>query len=338
MKNIGGNAVIIKEININLVKELLKNKGQATKQEIAKESGLSFVTVGSALQHLLQKNEIFETKLVQSNGGRPAQQYCYNYDFAHGLIIYLYEKNEKTLINISTINLAGEILEESEVEAENVNISTFETIIKEALEKDELIKVVSFGHHGIELNGQIIISDYKLLEGTSFSDYFSEKYNIPVILENDVHSAVFSFSKRRSVSESLVYLHFPENQGPSAGILIAGKLFKGHYNLAGEMSKLPLDIEWTKELYKSEENLCKAIAKMIVSICYVLNPNTVILNGNNLRQEYIEKIIELCKEALPAKICPYIYLSENFMLDYKNGLITKALEQLEPSIRLTEKV
>lgn len=55
MKNIGGNAVIIKEININLVKELLKNKGQATKQEIAKESGLSFVTVGSALQHLLQK-------------------------------------------------------------------------------------------------------------------------------------------------------------------------------------------------------------------------------------------------------------------------------------------
>lgn len=338
MKNIGGNAVIIKEININLVKELLKNKGQATKQEIAKESGLSFVTVGSALQYLLQKNEIFETKLVQSNGGRPAQQYCYNYDFAHGLIIYLYEKSEKTFINISTINLAGEILEEKEVETGNVNINTFDSIIKEALEKDELIKVVSFGHHGIELNGQIIISDYKPLEGTSFSDYFSEKYNIPIILENDVHSAVYSFSKRRAVSESLVYLHFPENQGPSAGILIAGKLFKGHYNLAGEFSKIPLDIEWSKELYKSAENTCKAVAKLIISISYILNPNTIILNGNDLKQEYIEKIIELCKLELPTKICPYIYLSENFMLDYKNGLITRALEQLEPNIRLTEKV
>ena len=48
----------------------MKNKEQATKQEIAKESGLSFVTVGSALQHLLQKNEIFDPghlgKLAQS--------------------------------------------------------------------------------------------------------------------------------------------------------------------------------------------------------------------------------------------------------------------------------
>ena len=73
MENIGGNAIIIKEININFVRKILKMKGQGTKQEIAKETGLSFVTVGTALQHLLSQNEIFETKLAQSSGGRPAQ-------------------------------------------------------------------------------------------------------------------------------------------------------------------------------------------------------------------------------------------------------------------------
>ena len=64
MENIGGNAIIIKEININFVRKILKMKGQGTKQEIAKETGLSFVTVGTALQHLLSQNEIFETKQV----------------------------------------------------------------------------------------------------------------------------------------------------------------------------------------------------------------------------------------------------------------------------------
>ena len=34
MENIGGNAIIIKEININFVRKILKMKGQGTKQEI----------------------------------------------------------------------------------------------------------------------------------------------------------------------------------------------------------------------------------------------------------------------------------------------------------------
>ena len=34
--------------------KVLKAKGQATKQDIARETGLSFVTVGTALQHLLE--------------------------------------------------------------------------------------------------------------------------------------------------------------------------------------------------------------------------------------------------------------------------------------------
>ncbi len=339
MENIGGNAIIIKEININFVRKILKMKGQGTKQEIAKETGLSFVTVGTALQHLLSQNEIFETKLAQSSGGRPAQQYCYNFDYAYGLILYIYESENKTYIHSSVINLSGSSIDENDMEVETVDLHIFEEIIAKLINKYPLIKVISFGHHGVELNGEIILSEYKLLEGVSFIEHFSTLYNLPVILENDVHAAVLGFSKRREIKsdESLVYLHFPEIYHPGAGILINGSLFKGKTNYAGEIANMPLGIEWNSELYASSEKTCEAISKLIVSICSILNPHTFIINSNFLDKYKLSTINQICKESLPQNIVPKMYLSENFMKDYKSGLIMRALAQLEPNISLTKK-
>lgn len=338
MKNIGGNAVIIKEININLVREVLKAREKATKQEISKETELSFVTVGSALQQLLERNEIFETKLVQSNGGRPAQQYSYNFNYSLALIIYIYDKNNLTFINSSVVNLRGETLYEEEKVAQTIDLNLFDDLIQTAISSFPTLKVISFGHHGIELNGEIIVSDYKVLEGISFSQYFSELYKIPVILENNVYSAVLNFSKRRVVrDEILVYLHFPDNNKPSAGILIHGKVFKGKSNSAGEISQIPLGVEWSADLYNNPSLLTEAITKLITAISATLNPDTFIINGKSLNHEIISALIKNTKELLPENSVPRLFLSENFMLDYKNGLIIKAFEQLDPKISLTEK-
>lgn len=338
MKNIGGNAVIIKEININLVKEVLKTKEKATKQEISKETDLSFVTVGSALQHLLERSEIFETKLVQSNGGRPAQQYSYNFNYSLALIIYIYEKNNLTFINSSVVNLKGETLYEEEKVAELIDLSLFDGLIKTAINNFPTLKVISFGHHGIELNGEIVVSDYKVLEGLSFSQYFTELYGIPVILENNVYSAVLNFSKRRVVNdEILVYLHFPDNNRPSAAILIHGKVFKGKSNSAGEISHIPIGIDWSTDLYNNTGLLIEAITKLIVAISATINPDTFIINGKSLNHDIVSELGKNIKEFLPENAIPKLFLSENFMTDYKNGLIIRAFEQLDPKISLTEK-
>lgn len=339
MESIGGNAIIIKEININFVRKVLKTMGQATKQEIAKETGLSFVTVGTALQYLLCQNEIFETKLAQSKGGRPAQQYSYNLDYAHALVLYIYENKNDIIVHSSVINLAGDSIEENDIKVKNVDLYIFEEIIDSLVKKYPLIKVISFGHHGIEQDGQIIFSDYKMLEGTDFSQHFNSLYGLPVILENDVHAAALGFGKRRhsESDKALVYMHFPDNHQPGAGILINGILLKGKNNFAGEIAGIPLDIEWTSTLYKSKENTYNAIAKLIISICCILNPTTVIINGSSIDKLSISDINQICKKSLPYNILPKMYYSENFMKDYKSGLILKALDELEPNISLTKK-
>lgn len=340
MKNIGGNSLVIKEININLVRKALKSKRKATKQEIANSTGLSIVTVGTVLQHLLEENEVFESELCSSSGGRPAKKYKYNENFALTLIIFPYEMNEKIIINSSIVNLSGKYLYESDLEVKDVDLKIFEDIIELLLKDYPEIQAIGFGHPGIEVDGQIILSDYKMLRETYFTKHFSNLYKLPVIIENDVNAAVIGFGNRKKIdsNNTLVYIYFPDQHPPGAGVFINGKLFKGRRNFAGEIATMPLGITWNKDLYNSFEDLCEATTKLIVSISSILNPDTVVLNGSFLTSAHIEIISEKCRKSLPKNIVPIIVLSDNFIEDYKNGLAVQALDLLEPEIVLERKV
>ena len=73
--NLSGNALMMREVNSNLVRKTLQTKKQATKQQIAEAAGLSTVTVATIIQELLETNEIFEVNQAPSSGGRPAHQF-----------------------------------------------------------------------------------------------------------------------------------------------------------------------------------------------------------------------------------------------------------------------
>jgi predicted NBD/HSP70 family sugar kinase len=339
MKNISGNALIIKEININLVRKTLKSKGTATKQQIAEETGLSLVTVGTVLQHLVGQHEVFESELSPSSGGRPAQQYRYNDDFAFALIIFPYESDENIIIRSTIVNLSGQCINSTDSQVEAIDLKTFERIIEPLFNTYPSIQAIGFGHPGVEESGKIIVSDYKMLVGTTFTEHFSSLYHVPVIIENDVNAAVVGFASQKKLPHNsiLVYLYFPDQHPPGAGILINGELFKGMRGFAGEVSTIPLDLVWDDELYSSFETLCEAITKLIMTVCAILNPDKVILNGNFLSEKHMATISQNCNTALPQIIIPAIQLSDSFVSDYQKGLIVQTLKQLETDIKITSK-
>lgn len=339
MENIGGNALVIKEVNINLVRKTLKAKGQATKQQIAKATGLSFVTVGTVLRHLIKQNEVLEAELTPSNGGRPAQQYRYNDNFALALILFPYEMDRRIIIHSAIVKLSGQCVYETDTEVEGIDLKIFERTIESLLASHPAIQVIGFGHPGVEESGKIIVSDYKMLVGTSFTEHFNTLYQVPVIMENDVNAAVIGFAKRRKLADdcTLIYLYFPDRHPPGAGIFINGKLFKGKRNYAGEITTIPLDITWDETLYHSFDAICEAIARLIATICSILNPDKIVLNGNFLSKSHISAITQKCDTRLPQNIVPVIFLSDNFIADYQSGLIVQTFDQLEPDVALTRK-
>ena len=90
-------------------------------------------------------------------------------------------------------------------------------------------------------------------------------------------------------------------------------------------------------LYTSFDLTCEGIAKLIIAISSVLNPDMVILQGEFISQDHILNVVKKCEIALPNSVTPEIFLSENFADDYLRGMIVQTLKTLEPSITLSKK-
>lgn len=338
MKSIRGNAMIIKEVNIGLVRKVLKAEGEATKQQIAKATGLSAVTVGTILQQLLQTSEVMEADLSASSGGRPAQRFKYNGDYAFALILFPYETDGRIVVRSTVVNLLGNVVYDQTEKVEQVDLACFEQIIDSLMRSYSAIRAIGFGLPGAEWEGKIFVSDYKSLIGVSFVEYFRQRYEIPVIMENDVNSAVVGYCERFEVqtSATVVYLYFPDRFPPGAGIFINGRLFKGRRNFAGEVSNIPLGIPWGEEsLIASSEKIEQAIVRLIISISAVLNPDYVVLNGSFIEKATGKRMAELCSKELPESAIPEIIVSEDFTADYLQGMVVQTLATLEPSIVLS---
>lgn len=330
-----GNAIVIKEINENIVRKALKKREYATKQQIAEDTGLSIVTVGTILQRLVQNKEAYETNLAESNGGRPAHQFRYNENSTYVLTLITYGLD---ILHVGVFNLFGKCVYSYQTELRDINLHTFESYVSDAIERFPTIKSIGFVLPGMESDGKMFLSDYKKLTGTPFSKHYSTLFHLPVLVENDVNSAVIGYCKRMKIgAETSVYLYFPEKYPPGAGIGIDGKLYRGSGNYAGEVADIPLGIDWRDpSLYLSSERFCEACVKLIAAVCCVLNPANVILYGSFLNPGQVESIRQNCESFLPKGVAPRVMGSGQFVLDCQNGIAEEALLLSESKLELSD--
>lgn len=334
---ISGNALVMKEININLVRRALKARKQATKQEIARETGLSTVTVNTVLQKLTETHEVYEIGLVASSGGRPAQQFGFNENHAHVLGLFTHEEQGKDIAHVRVANLFGECVYEQDVELNEITLYSFEGLIDRAIEAYPTIGAIGLGLPGVAINGQMILCDYTGLVGAPLSDYYQGRTGRPVLVENDVNAAVMGYCKQQNIETeaAVVYLYFPKKYPPGAGIYVNGRVYRGHSNFAGEVTSLPIGIDWhDPALYDTPARLHDAIARLLASIGALLNPHTVVIYGSFLTAASLEDIRQNSAHWLPTISIPQLHYAPSFTLDYQNGLIHETLAVLEPHLSI----
>ncbi len=329
----GSNSIAVKEYNVRLVRRILRSKQLATKQQIAETAGLSTVTVGTILQQLAENGEVFEADTAASNGGRPARTYRFNEDHAHVLVLFTHERNRQDMMYIRVANLFGECIDGGDLPLPgHLQLDSFIPHITGMLEKRPSIRAIGFGLPGVELNGMITVLDYASLVGSSLTGFYREQFGLPVLLENDVNAAAAGYCRRNSCGEegTIVYLFFPQNHGPGAGICIGGTLYRGFTNAAGEIGFLPLGIDWHDySIYENFRRACDAVSKAVISVSGILNPERVILHGEFLTDSHINQIRKNCGKILPEQFLPDISCSPDFTLDYQSGIIGETLELLQ---------
>lgn len=324
------NVNLMKQINLETVRRIMKENKKATKPQLAKLTGLSVVTINSLVEILLRNGEIFINEEEISSGGRPATIYSFNEEYSLALILYTSENELKDLIHIAVVNLYGEIIESSKRILEDVLENSFDLEIHNMIEKYPNIKSIGIGMPGQEIKGKLEIIDYKSLEGKAFVEYLRNKFQIPVIFENDVNAAILGYCMTNQCEDkNVVGIYIPEKYPLGTGIFINGDIYRGKDGFAGEVKFLPDGIEWSNPKDVSE-NILLALKNLIITITCLLNPDILVIYRENLKKEEVDPIISECKKTINEEILPEVIISNNFSEDFKNGIKKIALKPLEP--------
>lgn len=320
------NSGTIKSINIKSIIKALSEHEYITKSDIAKYTGLSFPTVSTIIEHLINKNEVNEVGVEDSIGGRCAKKYSLNPMYVVSLLICLEGNKLKWIVNdfcknkIASGSLSCEdrILEEIDKIVYSIKSSY-----------SQLVNIV-IGVASNVNNGKVMSHiEYKELQGINITKYFEEKYGVPVVIENDMNVAVRGYWDRHSSNdfEVVVNIYIGDN-GIGSSMIINGKVWKGKSNFAGELHYLPIcddNIKYAKEGFR-EIDIVEYYGKIIQSYVSLINPNLIVLYNNVYINGKLEDIKNYCKVRIPEESMAEIILSDEFKEDYEFGLTMIASE------------
>jgi len=323
---------LIKAINLNNVRQVMKRVETATKPQLASLTKLSVVTVNSLVKELHDLGEIFEDETVPSNGGRPALTYRYNYNFSLALVIYIKEKQGQELISTTVVNLEDHILQKAEFLMPVFDRQQFYDIIRHFVMLYPSIKVIGIGIPGQAVNGEITVSAHQALTGVRMIEDIETQFGLLAMLENDINAAISGYCAKQDLDneQCVLGIYFPRKNPPGMGIYMNGKVFKGKNGMAGEIKFLPMSLDWYQEIDK--ETFVGAVCQIIQSVNAFLAPDKIVIYQDMVRVDTWNHMWESFRIQYFMPSYPEVILQETFKQDFEAGMRWLTLKELEPTL------
>lgn len=264
----------LKKSNIQKIRECFYNCEIWTKNELSKKTGLSLAGTTNVLMELLENNEIEFIGEAKSTGGRKSKQYILNKDYYHIGIIILRRENKNYRIIIKSLDLLSNIVYEKELISSRGTIQELDLTIKQLLENDNNVSILSISIPGVCQDGHVDICDYEEFEDFALGKYIYSKFHLEVIIENDVNVACIGFSDSYPEVSHLSFIYQPAVKYVGIGMMIDRKLYNGFSHFAGELRYLPFYTHQQQdEMLKY--NPKELLLKQIVTLICVMNPEVI---------------------------------------------------------------
>lgn len=301
MSNVSGKPKELKRINTSLILNSIKSRSIATRADIVEDTKISHTTVRVILRELIDNEEIISIGLGDSSGGRRAEQYIINSNKKCVLVLLL----EKSKVYYEVINILGERIDSGSITIKGLDDKeTVLNLIDNVCELHENIKSIGLSVPGIVTDrGYISGLKEENWKEINIKECIEEKVELPVILENDLNLAALGFYNEYQENYnknniSLAYLNFT-TLGAGAGIIANGQLVKGDNNCAGEIGILPMKDSTLNELLLKEiddSDYIDIILDTIKIVTCIFNPETVVLGGNNFKENLGKEIVKKYNE------------------------------------------
>lgn len=341
MSAIHNNAIRVKKINVQIVKNALKAAGTGTKATIAGITGLSVATCGTILNELLETGEVVESDIEEPSGGRPARRYKYNADFSYIACLFVRTEGGIHSISYTVANLIGDTVEEEGRLLDHIGYASIESLVDELLEKHGNIKAIGIGIPGVVHKGIVGVCDAEALVGMPLGPKLKQKFGLEVTIENDMHLTALGFYNMQSFDENKTFavVAFPKHHFPGAGFIVDGQMLKGNTMFSGEVSFLAFGMEREEQLkrWNGPDGFMPLAVKTIVSIIAIINPAAIAITGDLSHPSHRDEIYNGCLKDIPREHMPELFVQNDTREQYLNGLIAVTLESLSYHLQLIEK-
>ena len=321
---------LIKEHNLNLVRQQLFLVRCATRQQLSALTGISNVTMGSLINQLLETGEALETEKLPSAGGRPAAVYSYNACREYVLLLSVgFEKTEYRFRSVLT-DLYGSPVWEEERPIAHLNHRETLDYLGRLTQIKQPVGAVGIGLPGIGFGEYLRRGGHAEYLSLTALEEFQQRSGIPIRVENDVNLAAMGYARLHHMDKKggLAYLYLMKGIYGGSAIFLDGRLHLGKGRFAGELLPVPYGVDWSRMKAEPPEALEDALFTTLLPYLTILAPHHVVIASDYIREEHLGNVERRLSELLEVQNCPTFSLAEDFRQDYQKGLEQLALEQL----------
>jgi glucokinase-like ROK family protein len=241
-------AGLIHQGNKKLVLDLIKRKGEISRSDIASKTGLTPPTIRRIVDELISEYNLVEVKgLGNSSGGRPPMVVRFNSEENYIIGIDL----GATYIRGCLVDLDARFLSEIQIPTEIEKgfghiIEKVVQIINRFQSRPEnggKIWGVGIGVAGL-VNRNTGIIEYSPdfgWENINLQEEISKMIQLPVFYDNSTRLMALGELNFNRKSRLKNFAIINVGYGIAAGLVIDGKLIKGHSGFAGEFGHIPVD-------------------------------------------------------------------------------------------------
>lgn len=233
------------------------------------------------------------------------------------LCIALIRNSRRVHIAYRIYDEQNQILENDEIIKPRLTIFDYYLVIDSMLGQYPDIGIIGISTPGIINKGHITSLNLFGIEEVFIERDFTSKYSQKFVFLNDVNAIALGYYGSQDEYNSISFIFQPVASKSGTGHIINDRLILGNHNIAGEVQYLPANYSKdVLELHQTPEGAIEAMAKTIISIVSIIDPQlvvfccTLITDLDELNKE-IEK--DLPTQYIP-KIIKIEYLQEYMLL------------------------
>jgi len=258
-KIITGNSRLVKDLNSNVVLNLIRTKAPVSGAQLAKITKMRPSTIHNILKALEKQKLIVRSGIGDSTrlGGRRPMLWNIRGNSGYVIGIQL-EINE---IGVVLVDLNSRLIDDQKISTKVYNNLSeireiLNTIVNDILHKHKISKSRLLGI-GIGVSGLVDITSGIIIKTSllpaaeqpiKFEEYLEEYFGVPVYVENDANAAALAekwFGKAGGIKNIIYILTVvgPTGFGIGFGLILNDQIYRGSHMFAGETELFELNIE-----------------------------------------------------------------------------------------------